>query len=68
MRGYMVVWTRWGVVREIEPVFLQTLLTGGGQQLIGQAKLSEIAAGVDVHSETFIRQDAAQITDVITRS
>ena len=65
MRGYLLELTARGVVASIEPLYLQTLLTGGGQLLIGQAELWEAAAGVDSRTEEFAREYAAQVTNVI---
>lgn len=65
MHGYIMKLMGKGIVASVEPLFLQTLMTGGGQLLIGQAELWASAAGMDTRSEEFARRYAKQVMEVI---
>ncbi len=54
MKAYFLELVEAKVVPEMDPVFFQTILTGGGQLLIGQHQLWNEATGIDPQASTFI--------------
>lgn len=68
MRGYLSRLTNAGVIPDVDPVIFQTLITGGGQLLIGQHQLWQDAVEISPRDAEFRANYVEHMIELLTRT
>ncbi|MBV7266136.1 TetR/AcrR family transcriptional regulator [Erythrobacter ani] len=68
MRDYLSQLTNAGVIPDVDPVIFQTLITGGGQLLIGQHQLWQDAVEISPRDAEFRANYVKHMIELLTRT